>query len=154
MNNLIVYASKHDTTKCCSEYLSSKLLGETTIINLRKNKHPTLQNFDTIIIGGSIYAGQIQEAIKNFSHNHIDILTKKRLGLFICHYLRGGLAISEFEEAFPFELKDKAIVKGLFGGEFKLNSLNFFEKLLIKRAMKTDNLLPKINYQAIDNFAS
>jgi hypothetical protein len=45
---------------------------------------------------------------------------------------KGGNAISEFEEAFPFELKDKVIVKGLFGGEFKLKNMNFFEKLLNK----------------------
>lgn len=154
MNNLIVFASKHGTTKCCSEYLSSKLLGETTIINIRKDKLPKLKEFNTIIIGGSIYAGQIQEAIKNFSHNHIDILIKKRLGLFICHYLRGGLAISEFEEAYPFDLRDKAIVKGLFGGEFKLKNMNFFEMVLIKRAVKADKLLPWINYQSITDFAS
>jgi menaquinone-dependent protoporphyrinogen oxidase len=107
MNNLIVYASKLGTTKCCFEHLSSKLLGETTIINIRKDK---LHDFDTIIIGGSIYTGQIQEALKNYSHNHIYIVTKKRLGLFICNYVRGGNAISEFEEAFPFEFKDKAIL--------------------------------------------
>lgn len=154
MNNLIVFATKHGTTKLCSEILSSKLLGETTLVNIRKDKMPNLNNFDTIIIGGSIYAGQIQESIKNFNNNNLEYLTKKRLGLFICHYLRGESAILEFEDTYPFDLKDKAIAKGLFGGEFNLKKMNFIEKLLIKRATKADKLLPKINYHAIDEFSS
>jgi menaquinone-dependent protoporphyrinogen oxidase len=154
MNNLIVYASKHGTTKCCSEYLFSKLQGETILVDLKRDKLPGLNSFDTIVVGGSIYAGQIQESVKNFSHNHIDLLLKKRLGLFMCHYMRGGQAIAEFEDAFPFDLRDKAIVKGLFGGEFKLRNMNFFEKLLIKRAVQDNKLLPEINYKAIDDFAA
>ena len=62
MKNLIVYATKHGTVKKCAEMLKVKLNGETVLANVNEEV-PDLDNFDNVILGGSIYIGKIQKRV-------------------------------------------------------------------------------------------
>lgn len=66
MKTLIVYGTKHGTTEKCSKFLKDKLSGEVVIINIKKENMPDITTFNNIIIGGSIYMGQIQKEVKIF----------------------------------------------------------------------------------------
>ena len=55
MKNLIVFITKYGSVEKSSQLLKGKLQGETTIVNLKKDSVPDLQDFDNIILGGSIY---------------------------------------------------------------------------------------------------
>ena len=65
MKNLILYMSHHGTTAKVVHMLSG-LLGheQTKTVNLHDTKPISLEEFDTIIIGGSIHAGKIQRKLQ------------------------------------------------------------------------------------------
>ncbi|SHK33967.1 Flavodoxin domain-containing protein [Anaerobranca californiensis DSM 14826] len=82
MKTLIIYGTKYGSTEKCVKQLERKLIGEVEVHNI-KDGIPTIQKYDKIIIGGSIYIGQIQKEIINFCKEKEDELLTKTLGLFI-----------------------------------------------------------------------
>lgn len=152
MKTLIVYGTKHGTVEKCSKVLKDKLHGEVIILNIKKESVPDLNLFDNIIIGGSIYMGQIQKEIKNFSIKNADILNRKRIGLFICG-MNEENAEAQFNNAFTKELINSAVVKELFGGEAILKNMNFLERFIMKKVAKIDKDVSKILLENINKFA-
>jgi len=108
-------------------------LGEATTCNLKKQSCPDLNNFDWIIIGGSIYAGRIQKEVKKFCQKNLSLLRQKKIGLFICCLYEGQKAEEQFREAFPEELRKAARAGAIFSGELSFEKINFLEKFVIKK---------------------
>jgi menaquinone-dependent protoporphyrinogen oxidase len=73
--------------------------------------------------------GTIQGKIRKFCEEHEWELLTKRLGLYLCHMYEGETATMQFNEAFSKTLRDHAIAKGLFGGEFNLEKMSPQEKI-------------------------
>jgi menaquinone-dependent protoporphyrinogen oxidase len=150
---LIIYQSRAGTTEKAAKILAEKLDGDTMVINLKKDKNPSLDDYPTVIIGGSIRASMIQSGIKKFIGNNMDILKTKDIGLFLCCMEEGETAEKQFNESYPEELRNMAKAKGLFGGEFDFDRLNFLEKGIIKKVAGVTGSVYNINYEAIDAFA-
>lgn len=136
MKTLIIYASKHGTAEKCSQLLKSKLQGEVTIVNIKKENVPDINSFQNIIIGGSIYIGKIQKSLSEFCVKNLDELKRKNIGLFIC-CMNTKDAEMQLDNAFPKELLSIASTKECFGGEFNLKEMNFMEKTIIKMVSKS-----------------
>jgi len=155
MKNLIVYCSSHGTTEKAVGLLSENLVGEVLSVDLKREKTIfDLKDFDTVIIGGSIHAGQIQRRIKKFIQNHHEELLEKELGLFLVCMRDGEMAIEQFNNAFPQDLRKSSVALGLFGGEFLVSKMNFFERQVVK---KVDGIITdqsKIDLDAIMEFTS
>ena len=64
MKTIIVYSSKYGYTEDCVNSLAEKIDGEVSTFNIYTEKIPSIDEFDNIIIGGSIYMGQIQKKLK------------------------------------------------------------------------------------------
>lgn len=152
MKTLIVYASSNGCTETCSEKLAEALPDSPQLANIKKSRQLNLENFDTILIGGSIYAGRIQGAIKKFCDKNLEELKHKQIGLFLCCMEEGETAVKQFESAYPEELRKHAIAKGLFGGEFNFEKMNFVQKAIIKKIAKTDKSISKISEENIAEF--
>ncbi|MEW8957153.1 flavodoxin domain-containing protein, partial [Clostridium sp.] len=84
MKTLIVYASKHGCAEKCALRLSEKLKESTDIFNIKDKKNIDFDNYNKIIIGGSIYIGNIQKEVKRFCLDNIEILKNKKIGFYIC----------------------------------------------------------------------
>lgn len=153
MKHLIVYMSSHGTTEKVVHRLSP-LLGynTSTIINLRSEQPPSLDSFDSIIIGGSIHSGKIQKKIRKFCDSNITTLLNKKVGLFIC-YINENQEIEEFNNSFPKSLIDHAQAKGYFGGELLFEKMNLIEKFISRRLRGKKKNVHRINSQAINHFA-
>ena len=78
MKTLIIYMSTHGCTKQVVTELAEQLNGEVTIKNLKEDKNPDFQNYDRVIIGGSIHAGQIQRKIREYCEAHLENFEKMR----------------------------------------------------------------------------
>ncbi len=153
MNALIVYMSHHGTTEKVVTTLKRQFgYNNAASINLKDGFNADLSIYDTVIVGGSIHAGRIQKGIRIFCNQYSEELLNKRLGLFICHMDQEDPE-KEFEDAFPEELKNHALAKGLFGGEFLFEKMNFFEKLIVKKITGETKTVKRINHQAINQFA-
>jgi len=155
MKSLIVYCSSHGTTEKVVGILSDYLAGEVVSVDLKKdNNIIDLENYDIVIIGGSIHAGMIQRRIKKFIQTYHDELVDKQLGLFLVCMREGDLAVEQFNNAYPQDLRKNSAALGLFGGEFLVSKMNFFERQVVKKVdgITTDQY--RLDLEAIREFAS
>lgn len=153
MKILIVYATKHGFTESCVTRLVEKLNGNVAIFNLNEDKGVVISDYDNVIIGGPIYMGQILKQVKQFCINNVEMLNKKKIGLFVCGMSDSEKLTLELNQYFPETLINTATTTGTFGGAFTFKNMNFFEKFIIKLVSKTDKDMSNYNEQDIDEFA-
>lgn len=153
MKTAMIYASKHGCTDKCAHTLANELNNNAALINLDVSTEVNLDEFNTVIIGGSIHAGSMNRKIKKFIDKNIEMLQSKKTGLFICCMEEGEKAQEQFQNAYPESIRNKAIAHGFFGGEFNFGQMNFFEKAIIQKIAKTDQNVSKINDNNIKEFA-
>lgn len=153
MKTLIAFCTSHGCTEKTANELKNLLETDVQLCNLKKEKHPPLYEFDTIIIGGSIHAGKIQKRIKNFCNKNLPELKEKELGLFICCMEEGEKAEQQLKDAYPEELHQIAKASAIFGGEFDFNRMNFVEKYIVKKIGKVEQSTSKIDHTTIRNFS-
>ncbi|MEA2095214.1 MAG: flavodoxin domain-containing protein [Candidatus Cloacimonadota bacterium] len=153
MNTAIIYMSKYGTTEKIAKIIQSKLVkDQTKIFNLKKTKSIELENYHTIIIGGSIHVGSIPKKLKQFIANNMTILLKKRIALFMICMQKGEKRDEQFTNAFPIELRKVSIANGFMGGEFCFDRMNFLERIIVKKIAGTSSNVSEIDYEAIDIF--
>ena len=153
MKTVIIYISKHGTTEKIAELLKSKLdPDQTQLFNLKTSKSIELENYHTIIIGGSIHIGSIPKKLKQFIANNMTILLKKRIALFMICMQKDEKRDEQFTNAFPIELRKVSIANGLMGGEFCFDKMNFLERAIVKKIAGKYSSVSEIDYEAIDAF--
>ncbi len=134
MKTAIIYATSHGTTTKVANIIVGKLgIENCQIFNIKEEKNIDISKFEQIIIGGSIHAGNIQKSIKDFCKDNIEILLEKRIGLFVCSMYEGENAVKQLENAYSDLLRKHAKSVKILGGEFLLDKMNFFEKLIVKK---------------------
>ncbi|MFZ5649750.1 MAG: flavodoxin domain-containing protein [Bacillota bacterium] len=153
MKTAIVFSSTHGTAEKASQLLKENLGGDVEIIDLGRHPKQNIEEFDTVIIGGSIHAGTIQPKVKQFIERNKNVLSAKKIGLFLCCMFEGEVAQKQFETAYPDDLRNASVANGLFGGEFIFNKMNFLEKLIVKRASGVKSDVSNIDVNAIKKFA-
>ena len=152
MKTAIIYCSKHGATRKIAEEMAAGLfLKNVRLYDLNETSVDDLKQYQVVIIGGSIYFGQIQKKIKTFCNENMEILMQKNLGLFIS-CLTKEQEQEEFDNAFPESLRKHAVAKGLMGGELIYKKLSLLEKIAIKFVGKDSTDVHEINYKAIDEF--
>lgn len=153
MKAVIVYDSLHGSTEKCARQLRELINGDVQTVSLQKNQEINLNDFDTVIIGGSIHMGVIQTRVENFISKNQAQLLEKQIGLYLCCMEEGDVAQQQFNKAYPDNLRNKAKALGLFGGEFNLRKMSFFEKKLTRKLTGITSSVSKINEEAIRSFA-
>lgn len=155
MKTAIIYATKHGTTEKVARAIGEKLKGTTDVelFSLKGNPHPDICEFDTIILGTSIYAGQPSKKMKAFCLGNESILLQKRLGLFVCgmHPDREEQE-KEMKSAWPEVLQKHTTTAAFLGGEFLFESMNFFERTIVGMIAKTKTSVSRIDGDGIDAF--
>jgi menaquinone-dependent protoporphyrinogen oxidase len=156
MKTAIIFTSKHGTTAKVAQMIAERLTGnQVSLFNLKEDKHPDLASFEGIILGTSVYAGASSKTMQRFCKKHLDTLTTKRMGLFVC-----GMEPNkekqrlELENAYPSLLFNHATTKHFLGGEFLFEKMNFFERAIIKRIAKTDKSVSQIKEDEIEKLVS
>jgi menaquinone-dependent protoporphyrinogen oxidase len=145
--------SKHGCTRQAAQLLKDRMSsGDIELIDLKKNK-PSLDDYDCVVIGGSIHAGSVQKRIHDFCIQNLEILKQKKVGLYLCCMKEGKEAKEQFENAFPEELRNHSSANGLFGGEFNFKKMNFIERFLVKKIAKVDKSVSNLNKDSILKFA-
>jgi len=155
MKSLIVYCSSHGTTEKVVGLLSENIAGDVLTVDLKREKTLyDLNDFDRVIIGGSIHAGLIQRRIKRFISHHRDKLLEKEVGLFLVCMRDGATAIEQFNQAFPQDLRKNSVAMGLFGGEFLVSKMNFYERQVVKKVDGVIEDQSKVDIKSIMEFAA
>ncbi len=150
MKTLVVFASKYGGTRSSAAKIANEM-NQAQLCELEKDSVPDLNQFDCIVVGGPLYAGAIHKAAAAFAKDHVDMLLKKKLGLFIA-----GLENSEREEPFtanfPEVLIEHASAKEMIGGICDPKTLNFFLKMLMRAITKTSDYHSTVSDEKIRKF--
>jgi menaquinone-dependent protoporphyrinogen oxidase len=152
MKTLIAYS----TTLGCTERCASKLkedIGEgVEMIQISSRKKYDLREYDTIIIGGSIHEGRIQQSVRHFCTSNLQVLLQKQVGLFVCCMDQDDNEKEMIEQAFPPQLLEHALASGFFGGELNIKKMNLLQKIMTRKAARLQKE-PEIDFQRILEFA-
>lgn len=155
MKTLVIYATKHGCTEKAANLLRQKLFGEVTLVDIRNRTVPPLEGFDAVIVGGSIYFGQVQSEVLNYVKDHQAELEDKRIGFFLCAgHPDEQVREKELASAFPEELLCKAKCVGIFGYEYDFKKLSWFEKLIIRIVAKVEKSQYELSEASIARFAA
>ena len=152
MPAVIVYMSLHGCTEKAAKILAEMSWVKVNLVNLRNHPAPSLENYSTVIVGGSVHMGQIQGKIRRFCYENKSDLLTKRLGLYLCHMSEGEKAVQQFNDAYCERLRNHSVAKGLFGGEFNFDKMTNHEKTLIMKAAGIDKNISRMNLKAIEGF--
>ena len=152
MKTLIIYASKHGSAEKAANKLYQNLEDEKEIVNIQENSKPFIENFDTIIIGGSIYGGKIQKEIQKFIEDNLKTLLSKKIGLYLCCGIEKDFE-KQLENSIPEKLLDHTSVAGYFGYEYNTDKMNFLEKTMVKFVAKDKAGKSNIYEKNIEKFA-
>lgn len=153
MKSVIIYSTKHGTTQKVAEMISQMAKEKPELINLKKVKDVNLDNYDRIIIGGSIHAGNVQGRIKRFCHDHYLELSTKPLGLFLS-CMEEDKAQEQFDNAYPESLRKAAVSTKLTGGEILLDRMNFLERYMVKKMGKMTESVSNLKEDKIRELAN
>ena len=162
MRTLIVFATKHGTTADCAGTLAERLSGDSILCRLGKDRLPGLDQFDRIVVGGSIHIGKIQKQVTDFVTQQKGTLLQKPLGLFICCMAEGETAEQQLKVAFPAELLEHSAARGVFGGSYKFSKMGWLNRKMIQMVEKqqtgqvisTSQDIDKTHPEAIIAFAN
>ena len=155
MKIAIIYSSKHGTTEKVVCSIADKLKGtnEVELFSLKKNANPDICGFEMVILGSSIYAGQVSKKMKAFYKENESVLLQKKIGLFVCGmHPDKEQREKELKDAYPEVLQKKAEATGFMGGEFLFERMNFIEHLIIKKIAKTNSSVHQIDWDAVGGF--
>ncbi len=151
MKNCILFTTKHGSAEKAALSLKEKLKAETDIINLKDVKKPDISDYDTVILGASIYIGKIQKQMRKFIQDNLNELLKKNIALFIMAGQKEK-AQETLYNAYPTKLFDHAFAKEYLGYEMILEKMNFLEKAATKAQGVTESK-SEIMLDAIEKMA-
>jgi menaquinone-dependent protoporphyrinogen oxidase len=155
LKTLIVYASTYGFTEDCVKTLCRQINGSTLAVNIIKTKDVNFDEFDTVVIGGSIYMGQIQKQVNDFCVLNIETLKQKNIALFLSCALTENFEVN-IKNSFPTDLIAKSFYKSHFGGELRLEKMKFAHKMitnLMQKAMQNENTANKPQIENISFLA-
>ncbi len=150
MKTLIIYYSKCGCTKKISNYIA-KNIAECDCLDIKSVKPDDLMKYDFFIIGSSLHAGGINSKIKKLLENMHNFFAFKKIAFFIVGMDEQNLE-KRFEENYPETLRNKSVANGMFKGEIALLKLNFIERFIIKKIMKTEHDILKKGFSDVDKF--
>lgn len=154
MKTAIIYSTTHGSTEKIADYIAEKINdGEVTVIRLEKNTTIDLVSFDRIILGGSVYLGDIQAQMTKFCDDNFDTLKTKNVGLFTCGIEPELIRTDdELEMAFPKKIFNIAVATAFVGGEISFEKLNPTQKFISKNFFKINDSVSFFHYDLIDIF--
>ena len=131
MKILIIYASKNGVAKKCAERLSDELstTNEITLCNINDSPVPTPNNFDAIVLGGSIRMTKLNKELKKYLKTHFDAISNMPSAFFFCCGI-----IRDLDDYKATELPPKiqfSLGVECFGGELKPDKVKGFDKLIV-----------------------
>ena len=152
MKTGIIYSSHHGTTETVAKEIQSQLQPLVVeLVNLSDDKHLDLSNYDVVILGSSIHASHNQSVMQNFCRKNMPELLQKQVGLFLCCMNKAEREQS-MQNAYSEMLRNHAFSIQFMGGEYKMDKMNFIERILLKKIAGVTESKSSIDQEAINQF--
>jgi menaquinone-dependent protoporphyrinogen oxidase len=152
MKTLIAYSSTLGCTEQCVSKLKEDLGPDVDLYRISRRRKIRLEQYTTVIIGGSIHEGMIQHSVRKFCESYLNVLTKKEVGLFICCVDPGEDEEELLRNAFPEKLLKHSLANGYFGGELNFKKMNLLQKIMTRKKARLEEI-PEVDFNLILAFA-
>lgn len=136
MRTLIIYSSKYGATKEVAEQIKSGLEETCDLMSIRQEQEIDLGRYDRVLLGTSVYAGQIGKEMKTFAQVHKDELLEKKVGVFLVCLMKGQVD-RYLKENFSEELVNHFYTAHECGGTLNVPKMNFAERMITRMVVKT-----------------
>lgn len=154
MKTLIVYATKNGSTQEVAYLLMKELIGEVKLVDIRHEEVDDISPYDNILIGSSVYFGQINRKIKDFIYLHRPEILNRRYGVFL---LAGEQDMTVMEKqlrsTIPSDIFEKAEIISVIGSAIKLEQFSWIVRFILKYAKKIKCNYRDISEEKITEFA-
>lgn len=149
MKTLIAYGTKYGTTRKAAEEISKRLPGEIDLINLKEDNDVDVCAYDVILIGASVYGGNIQREVRSFFDKQKHNLLAKPYGIFIA--AGNNLEVERNYRVYVGKsIYDHAEIKEYIGYSYDFTKMNFFEKTIIKKVAKVTENVEKLDESGLN----
>ncbi|MGI6115003.1 flavodoxin domain-containing protein [Luoshenia tenuis] len=137
MKTYIIYTTRHGAAAFCAQQIAQQLPGEVRLLDLGEWMPAALPEADRYILGGSIYMGMAQKALKAFCGKFADGLLQKPLGLYLsCMGVEEDMVQRQMVDAFGQRLMGHAKVSVNLGGAFDFDKLGRMERFIVRQVDK------------------
>jgi len=82
MSSIVIYASTGGNTKAVAEYIANKI--GCVAKDVSSVQKEDLDSYDTVIVGGRVWAGSIPKNLDAFLVDSKDVISTKRSAFFVC----------------------------------------------------------------------
>ncbi len=152
MNTLIVYATKHGATERAAKKLSEKLNGNVDCFNLKKNIPESMDGYERVVLGTSVYAGKLHKEFVEFIKKNEEKLKKKEYAFFVCCGFETK-AETYLRENFSDEIVDGALFVKYFGQEIVWKKMKLYERAAMIMVAKVKKDVHDIRDKEIEEAA-
>jgi menaquinone-dependent protoporphyrinogen oxidase len=154
MKSIIIYSTRYGCAAETAKRIQGKLTGGCTAVNIKTDKVPPLDSYDTVILGGSIYIGRIQKEMTAFIKTNKNELLTKKLGLYICAGAqKDEERQTELKAAFTDGLLSHATAKDVLGCVYAFEKMRFIDKFILKKVKGNDKSEENYYDDQIEKFA-
>lgn len=136
MKTLIIYASTYGYTEELVKKMMVESNNEVDAINIVNSKNIDIANYDNLILGSSIYVGQMHKELKNFIQTNLSEIVSKKLGLFLTCGFEAQFD-THVKNNFSEDLIRHATSIIYLGGRINKDKLKFGHKLMVNMIEKT-----------------
>lgn len=148
MRALVVFDSKHGTTREIARRLADALGDGAETFELGGRDTAPLEEFDAVVLGGPVYAGSWSRRASAFARENRGALGRKRFAAFSAGFTIGeGPAL--LKAALPPELSGSALALAGLGGAFIMARMGVFERLIAKAVAKVSSDASSVDEKAI-----
>jgi len=151
MKTLIAYSSTMGCTEQCARRLKNDIGNGVDLVRISRRRKYHLEQYDTIIIGGSVHNGHIQQAVRRFCQGYLSELLKKKVGIFVCCMDTGVKEEEMMTRAFPESLRAHSLATGYFGGELNSDKMTLLTKIMTRKAARIEEEI-ELNSSRIQDF--
>jgi len=82
MSLIVIYASTNGNTKAVAEYIATKKNGKAVAVSNAGSED--LSSYDTIVIGGRVWAGKLPKELVEFVQKNKDVISQKKTAFYDC----------------------------------------------------------------------
>lgn len=154
MKTLVAYTSKYGTTRKCAEKIAEQLPAGADLIDLRRVKVRSFDEYDSVVIGGPIYAGKVMSAVPTFCERYRAELLERTIGLFVCCLYEGETALTELDEAYPPWLNAHAVIRRAVGGAIEFARLGVVDRYLASKVAQISGDIYTVKEEELSSIAS
>ena len=153
MKTLIAYSTTLGCTEQCASKLKEDLGPDVDLYRISRRRKINFEQYSTVIIGGSILEGMIQQAVRKFCEVNLKELLKVEIGLFICCVDPGENETELLKTVFPEQLLENSLATSYFGGELNYKKMNLMQKFMTRKKERLE-VMPTIDFDGILSFAN